>query len=324
MISVIIPVYNVELYLSACIKSVIGQTYKDLQILLIDDGSTDRSGAICDTFAGIDSRIKTVHAENKGVSGARNIGIKIAEGEWISFVDSDDILHPEMFSRLIETAERSGADLCKCGYAHIHSENAEKEFLTRPAIRDNEIEIVYSPDYLEQILNNYKSNVVWRSIFRTEAVKKCEYDDGYICEDILYQVWISPYIKKAAYISDYLYGYRQRTGSITKTENLPYIRRRMSAYELRNRYVASLFPDFIGMSKAGMMTMLVDCHIIAEGWDMQSQKEFADISRNIRKRNKLTLRELADNRIPARRRALVFIAMISMPIACKVKKRLRR
>ena len=76
-----------------------------------------------------------------------------------------------------------------------------KEFLTRPAIRDNEIEIVYSPDYLEQILNNYKSNVVWRSIFRTEAVKKCEYDDGYICQDILYQVRISPYIKKAAYIS---------------------------------------------------------------------------------------------------------------------------
>ena len=324
MISVIIPVYNVEPYLAACVSSVTGQTYSDLEILLIDDGSTDRSGMICDAFAEKDSRIKVIHSGNGGISAARNIGIKMAEGEWISFVDSDDVMHPEMLYRLLETAERSGADLCKCGYIHIHSEETERAFLTEPAARDDNIEIVNATVYLQQILNGDKNAVVWRSIFRKEAVQKCEYDAGYICQDILYQVRITPFVKKAAYITDPLYGYRRRAGSVSMTEDLKHVKRRLAAYRLRNQYVQLLFPDLLGMSKAGMMTVMIDCYIIAEGWDAQSQKEFALISRKIRKKNKLTVRELADNRIPARRRALVFIAMISMPIACKVKKRLRR
>ena len=324
MISVIVPIYNVGEYLTACIRSITEQTYTDLQILLIDDGSTDQSGMICDAFAAKDSRIKVIHAENRGCSAARNIGISMAEGEWTSFVDGDDVVHHELFSRLLETAERSGADLCRCGYVHIRSKESEEAFLTGLASGDGRIEIVYSPEYLQQIVNGIKSPEVWRSIFRTEAVKKCEFDIGYISEDYLYQVLIAPYIRKVAYIPDLLYGYRKRPGSATMTDTLAQSKRSMSAFELRNRYIESLFPDLTGMSRAGLMAVMIDWYIKAEDWDTESRKEFQAFTNEIRRRNRLTVKDLVDKRIPARRRCIVFLSMISMPAAGKIKKRLRR
>lgn len=140
MISVIVPIYNVGEYLTACIRSITEQTYTDLQILLIDDGSTDQSGMICDAFAEKDSRIKVLHVENRGVSAARNTGIEMAEGEWTAFVDGDDIVHPELLARLLETAERTGADVCKCGYVNIHSKESEKTFLANQKKKQADLE----------------------------------------------------------------------------------------------------------------------------------------------------------------------------------------
>lgn len=324
MISVIVPIYNVEKYLTACIRSITEQTYTDLQILLIDDGSTDQSGMICDAFAEKDSRIKVLHVENRGVSAARNTGIEMAEGEWTAFVDGDDIVHPELLARLLETAERTGADVCKCGYVNIHSKESEKTFLANPCARDGRIKIVYPPEYLQQIINGMESPEVWRSLFQTEALKKCRFDIGYISQDYLYQVLITPYIKRSVYIHDILYGYRKRPGSATTTDTLEQSRRSMSAFELRNRHIQSLYPDLIGMSKAGLMAVMLDWYIKTEDWDRESKKEFHRFTKEIRKRNRLTLRELADKRIPARRRMIVLLSMISMPAAGKIKKRLRR
>lgn len=116
-ISVIIPVYKVEQFLGDCIKSLLSQTFSDYEIILVEDGSPDNSGKLCDEFAAGDSRIKVVHKENGGVSSARNKGIEIAEGEWICFVDSDDWVEPEYLELLYQTAVENKADVSVCGFA---------------------------------------------------------------------------------------------------------------------------------------------------------------------------------------------------------------
>ena len=110
-ISVIIPVYNTEKYLRRCIDSVLAQTYQDFELLLIDDGSKDSSGAICDEYASQDTRVRVFHKENGGVSSARNLGLDHARGEWITFVDADDWMADDMLQQMLDTADAEGADV---------------------------------------------------------------------------------------------------------------------------------------------------------------------------------------------------------------------
>ena len=113
-ISVIIPVYNVAQYLDDCLLRVTGQSYTDLQILLIDDGSTDKSGALCDSWTDRDSRIQVIHTANKGLSSARNTGLQAADGDYISFIDSDDMIHPRFLELMAAALEETGADMAVC------------------------------------------------------------------------------------------------------------------------------------------------------------------------------------------------------------------
>ena len=114
LVSVILPVYNVENYLSKCVDTVIGQTYKNIEIILVDDGSTDKSGEICDEYAAKDSRVKVIHQKNGGVSSARNTGIDASRGDYIGFIDSDDAIDPDMYSILLNEALSHDSDISCC------------------------------------------------------------------------------------------------------------------------------------------------------------------------------------------------------------------
>ena len=116
LISVIIPVYEVEAFLHKCIDSVIGQTYRELEIILVDDGSPDNCGDVCDEYAAVDSRIKVIHKQNGGLSDARNAGLDAASGEFIGFVDSDDHIEPDMFECLYQALYTSGSDISICNH----------------------------------------------------------------------------------------------------------------------------------------------------------------------------------------------------------------
>ena len=121
-ISVIVPVYKVEPYLRKCLDSIINQTYRNLQIILVDDGSPDNCGAICDEYASKDSRIEVIHQENGGVSAARNAGLKLAAGDYIGWVDSDDWIEPDMYAYMLENMQKYEADIAVCsqiGRAHV-------------------------------------------------------------------------------------------------------------------------------------------------------------------------------------------------------------
>ena len=115
MISVIVPVYKVEPYLRQCVDSILGQTYRDIEVLLIDDGSPDRCGEICEEYAGKDARVRVFHTENNGLSSARNLGLREAKGEYIGFVDSDDWIDPDMYEILLRRIEESGTNVSVCG-----------------------------------------------------------------------------------------------------------------------------------------------------------------------------------------------------------------
>ena len=126
MISVIVPVYNVELYLEKCLDSILAQTYSDLEVLVIDDGSTDRCGEVCDRFAEQDHRIKEFHTENHGLSAARNLGLDQMQGKYVGFVDNDDWIEPDMYEMLFNIAEQTNADIVTCRFYKEYRNTTEE------------------------------------------------------------------------------------------------------------------------------------------------------------------------------------------------------
>lgn len=170
MISIIIPVYNVELYIRRCINSIINQTYKELQIILINDGSTDQSGVICDEYARIDRRIQVIHQEHQGASEARNAGLRVAEGDYIGFVDSDDWCEPEMFSEMLKAMQKNNADAVRCNFCIVKGDSKE---LSIPNIFE-----VSKANGRNAVLDTcYHTNcsgfgtTVWNTLFKAEIIK---------------------------------------------------------------------------------------------------------------------------------------------------------
>ena len=124
-ISVVVPVYNVEQYLEKCVNSIINQTYKNLEIILVDDGATDKSGKLCDELAKLDNRIMAYHKKNGGLSDARNYGVERATGDYIGFVDGDDYIDAEMYEKLYEAIKKENVDVAECNLKIIYSDRVE-------------------------------------------------------------------------------------------------------------------------------------------------------------------------------------------------------
>lgn len=127
LISVIVPVYKVEQYLEKCVNSITAQTYSNLEIILVDDGSPDKCGDICDSLAEKDKRIKVIHKMNGGLSSARNAGIDIATGQYIGFVDSDDFIEPEMYEKLLKLIKQEGTKLAVCAVNYVYEDGKKNE-----------------------------------------------------------------------------------------------------------------------------------------------------------------------------------------------------
>ena len=122
LISIIVPVYQVDKYLERCVNSILSQTYKSIELILVDDGSPDRCGAICDEIAQKDNRVRVIHKQNGGLSSARNAALDIAQGEYITFIDGDDMIHPRMLEWMIQELESSGADIVSTGLTSFHKD----------------------------------------------------------------------------------------------------------------------------------------------------------------------------------------------------------
>ena len=210
-ISVIIPVYNIESYLESTLKSLLDQTYKDFEVILVNDGSVDRSPDICDEYAAKYNCIKVIHKPNGGVSSARNVGIENAQGEWIFFLDGDDLLTKDAFETLIKTANETNCDIIEGNYIRVLN---SKTIYTPLLDQDNYIE-----DSIECIQNTlmYQRILIIPRLFKREIIGNFRFDNKIkIGEDILFtiQILLNSCVK-IAHTHQIIYHYIQRLGSAT-------------------------------------------------------------------------------------------------------------
>lgn len=212
MISVIVPVYKVEPYLRQCIDSILAQTYTDFELILVDDGSPDNCPAICDEYAAKDSRIRVIHQENGGISAARNTGLDIAKGEYIAFVDSDDVVCKTYLERLLQALLAEQADIAVCdmvAFADGEEPNAE----------GGRQDPAWSMTGREACLSIYRMDgripiMAWGKLYRTALFDGIRYPMGKIHEDDATTPKVLYCAEKVVLLSDRLYLYRQRAGSI--------------------------------------------------------------------------------------------------------------
>lgn len=219
LISVIIPVYNVSKYLKQCVDSVLNQTYRNLEIILVDDGSTDCSGVICDQYAQTDQRVIVIHKENGGLSDARNTGLEVAKGEYIGFVDSDDFIHPDMYKILSKLLEEKKADIASANWQSFFDgkENDICESRTGKVLVFEHIE---SLEFLIYGKDKYKiSFSVWDRLYRKNVVENFYFPKGKCYEDIVWSAKVFYEAKKYVYIDKDLYYYRRRDDSIVGSDS---------------------------------------------------------------------------------------------------------
>ena len=211
MISVIVPVYNVEPYLVKCLDSIINQTFKDLEIIIIDDGSTDQCGSICDSYACSDSRIKVFHTENRGISSVRNFGLENATGEYIGFVDSDDWIEPDMYEILFNKIEETGADIVECGFFREYSDKTKE-------IKYNSKNMT-GPEAVSYLLNGELFNAVWNKIWKKNCIGDIRFSESKVFEDIVFTSRVFADSTLVCYIDSVKYHYLQRDSSLSNKHN---------------------------------------------------------------------------------------------------------
>jgi len=214
LISVIVPVYNVEAYLSRCVDSILAQTYENLEIILVDDGTKDSSDKICDDYAARDPRVKVIHKENGGLSSARNAGMDIARGEYIGFVDSDDWIEPDMYRHMLTLAEAYEAKLVCAGRYDVYSATGEKKVGLCP----KKEEVVTGEELARRIfLWDHIDSAAWDKLYHRSLLTEIRYPLGKICEDVPTTYRIALLAGKAVLCDKPFYNYYHRPGSITTT-----------------------------------------------------------------------------------------------------------
>ena len=212
MISVIVPVYNVEPYLRQCLDSILAQTCQNVEILLIDDGSTDGGGRICDEYGETDIRISVFHTENRGLSAARNLGLKHARGSYIGFVDPDDWVEPCMYEILLQKANRTGADVVSCAVRVIEKDQIRTSQAENAMFGEGEA--------IKALLRGTISNAVWNKLWKAELFAGIEFPEGRNFEDIALVYRLLERAKLTVTLREPLYTYRRREGRITKDHQI--------------------------------------------------------------------------------------------------------
>lgn len=211
LISIIVPIYNVEKYIKKCLESILMQTYTNIEIILVNDGSPDNCKQICERYAVIDNRIKLIHTENKGVSSARNTGLDKSQGNYILFVDPDDWLEVDMVEKLYINIIKNNADISICNYYEVTDNNKYGKDLLVESVFDNKKFIDYVIN--ESCINGY----IWNKLFSKNVIfnnSANRFDENiHMCEDLLFNFKVALNTKKICYTNDKLYNYLKRENS---------------------------------------------------------------------------------------------------------------
>ena len=235
LLSLIVPVYNMELYLEECIKSIAGQNVDSMEVILINDGSTDCSGEICDKWALQDKRIKVVHKENGGLSSGRNLGLKIACGKYISFVDPDDFVLSDTYDKLLKKLETENADAIFFGWKEIREQKIVEVQIGCKEKLGNAM------DAIQWVLfpwSGYRG-YVWNKIYKTEIVKNIEFDTKYShAEDLLWNVQVLQKMNRVLFTDMAVNMHRIRPNSLSHFKLCE--RRQLQVFEVREKVIELL------------------------------------------------------------------------------------
>ena len=251
-ISVIVPVYKVEPYLDKCISSIVNQTYRNLEIILVDDGSPDNCPAMCDAWAEKDSRIRVIHKPNGGLSDARNAGITVATGELIAFVDSDDWIAPDMYEHLYQRLSEDNSDIAACGVQMVWENEMPSCMLTLEGNcvlnQEEAMRAIIEESWLKQ--------PVWYKLYKTELVRDILFPKGKYHEDVFWSYQAVGSAQKVS-VSDHIgYYYLQRGGSIMGEE---YSLKRLDAVEAKVQRCAYIQERFPALSPLAVKDLWFTC-----------------------------------------------------------------
>lgn len=251
LISVIVPVYKVEDYLDRCVESIVNQTYWNLEIILVDDGSPDKCSSMCDMWAEKDCRIKVVHKANGGSAQARNVALDIAKGDYIAFVDSDDMMNCNMLAILHNVAVEQNADIVECDYSIDKDVAINNNFRIAPVvIYDSQMAM------LESINDTLFRQVVWNKLYKAAIIEKIRFVEGKTIDDEFWTYRAIGNATKLVHIQEKLYFYRQQDGSVMHQQ---YSLKRLAAVEAhveRHKYISSNFPAIYAQS---LVQLWFDC-----------------------------------------------------------------
>lgn len=264
-ISIIVPIYNVEPYLRRCVDSLLNQTYTDFELILVDDGSPDNCGMICDEYAAMDTRVRVIHKPNGGLSDARNAGLKLAQGAYVAFVDSDDWVAPNYLGQLLHTLTQTDADICECSV--LRTEGSD----VLPTVENRAPEVFDTVGALEQLIyDDAFHQHVWNKLYRRNVIADILFPKGKTNEDEFWTYQVFGNAKKVVKIPDVLYFYFQRPGSIMgETYSLKRLDA-LDAKQQRQQYIDARFPQLRTQAKvnlfgsciyAGQMSLI---HLSAE------------------------------------------------------------
>ena len=214
LISVIVPVYNVEAYLNRCVDSILAQTYRNLEIILVDDGTRDNSDKICDEYARKDSRVRVIHKENGGLSSARKAGLDIAAGEYIGFVDSDDWIEPDGYAHMLRCLQKYDVKMACAGRYDVYSATGERKVGLCP----KQEEVISGEEMARRIfLWDGCDSAAWDKLYHRSLLEEIRYPVGKICEDVPTTYRIALKAGRVVMCDKPFYNYYHRPGSITTT-----------------------------------------------------------------------------------------------------------
>lgn len=242
-VSIIVPVYKVEKYLEECLESLENQTYTNFEIILCDDESPDKCPKICDEYAQKDTRFKVLHKKNGGAASARNAGLEIATGEYIGFVDSDDLVNVQYIEKLVNNLEESEADISVCGYFNLNKVSAEKIAIEKTGIY-SEVE------FLNRFLWDWKCGLLWNKLFKAEVLKNVRFAEGHVIDDEFFTYKAVMNSKKVVVADEPLIYYRLRSSGVMTqgkierqlSDRMEYLTER---FELVTKRYPELYLDYL-------------------------------------------------------------------------------
>ena len=256
LISVIVPVYKVEAYLDRCVQSIVDQTYTNLEIILVDDGSPDRCPQMCDEWAKRDRRICVIHKENGGLSDARNAGMAAATGEYVAFVDSDDWLEKEMLLKLYQCIVKDDSDIASCGALRVWDDGTP----SRPMLHFSGNHVLEGTDALKALIQStYLIQVVWNKLYNRRLIEDTPFRKGVIHEDEYWSWQVIAKASKVSVLQENLYNYWQRDNGIMGHKSIESAMLMIEAKLERTAYIQKYIPE---LNDINNMDMLGTCHYL--------------------------------------------------------------